>query len=139
MLIKYIKLTEDAKPFEYSREGDACMDMYAAYEYFLYPNSITLIKTNIALEIPEGYEGVVRGRSGLAFKGIFTHVGTIDSNYRGNIGVILHNLYDEVYHVSKYDRIAQITIKPVEHINLILAEKLSETERGESGYGSSGK
>ena len=139
MIIKYIKLTEDAKPFAYSREGDACMDIFANHDCIIYPNAIRTVKSGIAIEIPEGWEGIVRGRSGMACKGIFTHVGTIDSNYRGEVGVILHNLYPDEYIIRKGDRVAQFCLQPVTNLNLILCEKLSETNRGEAGYGSSGK
>lgn len=139
MIIKYTKLGEDAIPFAYSREGDACMDIYAYHDCVIFPNSISIVRSGIAVEIPEGYEGIVRGRSGMACNGIFTHVGTIDSNYRGEVGVILFNLYSEKYYIRKGERIAQFCIKPVTNLNLIFCEKLSETIRGEAGYGSSGK
>ena len=139
MLLNYLKLSDDAIPFTYSREGDACMDMYAAYDYIIMPGTSEIIKTNIALEIPEGYEGIVRGRSGLASQGILCHIGTIDCNYRGNIGVILFNATRDSFNIYKGNRIGQFSIHPVTHINLIQSKELSKTNRGELGYGSSGK
>lgn len=139
MLIKYKKLYKDAKPFKYSREGDACLDMYADDDYIIMPFNVKIINTGIAIEIPEGYEGIVRGRSGLASQGIMCHLGTVDCTYRGDIGVVLFNTTTEPFHIHKGNRIGQFSIQPTIHINLIESDNLSETERGDSGYGSSGK
>lgn len=137
--LKFKKLTDTAIPFKYSREGDACMDMYADSEAIIYPHETVIIKTGIAVEIPEGFEGVVRGRSGLASQGISVHIGTIDETYRGDVGVIVTNNSMQVFGIHKGNRIAQFTVKPVYPVHLTEVEELSETERGEQGYGSSGK
>ena len=137
--LKFKKLTDTAIPFAYSREGDACMDMYADSEAIIYPHETVIIKTGIAVEIPEGFEGIVRGRSGLASQGISVHIGTIDETYRGDIGVIVTNNSMQVFGIHKGNRIAQFTVKPVYPVQLTEVEELSETERGEQGYGSSGK
>ena len=137
--LKFKKLTDTAIPFKYSREGDACMDMYADSDAVIYPHETVIIKTGIAVEIPEGFEGVVRGRSGLASQGISVHIGTIDETYRGDIGVIVTNNSMQVFGIHKGNRIAQFTVKPVYPVHLTEVEELSETERGEQGYGSSGK
>ena len=137
--LKFKKLTDTAIPFKYSREGDACMDMYADSDAVIYPHETVIIKTGIAVEIPEGFEGIVRGRSGLASQGISVHIGTIDETYRGDIGVIVTNNSMQVFGIHKGNRIAQFTVKPVYPVHLTEVEELSETERGEQGYGSSGK
>ncbi len=137
--VKFKKLTDTAIPFKYSREGDACMDMYADMDAVLYPHETVIIKTGIAVEIPEGFEGIVRGRSGLATQGINVHIGTIDATYRGDVGVIVTNNSLQLFGIHKGNRIAQFTVKPVYPVHLIEVEELSETERGEQGYGSSGK
>lgn len=137
--VKYKKLTSTAIPFKYSREGDACMDMYADMDAVLYPHETVIIKTGIAVEIPEGFEGIVRGRSGLATQGINVHIGTIDATYRGDVGVIVTNNSLQLFGIHKGNRIAQFTVKPVYPVHLTEVEELSETERGEQGYGSSGK
>ena len=137
--INFKKLTDTAIPFKYSREGDACMDMYADMDAVLYPHETVIIKTSIAVEIPEGFEGIVRGRSGLATQGINVHIGTIDATYRGDVGVIVTNNSLQLFGIHKGNRIAQFTVKPVYPVHLIEVEELSETERGEQGYGSSGK
>ena len=136
--IKFKKLHKDAKPFAYSREYDACMDMFACEDVFIGPHSTKIIPTGISLEIPPGYEGLVRGRSGIASKGVQVHLGTIDENYRGDVGVVMTNTNSFPYHASKGARIAQFTIKPVIRIELAETDTLTETERGINGYGSSG-
>ena len=83
--VKFKKLIDYAIPFKYTREGDACMDMYSVEDTTIEPNSTEVVSTGIALEIPIGFEGIVRGRSGLASKGIHVHIGTIESSYRGDI------------------------------------------------------
>lgn len=136
--VKFKKLSEDAIPFAYFHEYDACMDMFANIDIVVEPESTVIIPTGISVEIPPGYEGLVRGRSGLASKGVQVHVGTIDENYRGDVGVILTNSSMYNFHVTKGARIAQFTVKPVVRIELVEADTLTDTERGENGYGSSG-
>lgn len=137
--VKFKKLHPDAKPFAYSRDGDACMDMYALEEVYLSSGRTALVKTGIAVELPEGHEGIVRGRSGLALKGVYVHVGTVDETYRGDVGVILMNTAFEMLHIEKGDRIAQFTVKPVCKIELEETETLSDSVRGGNGFGSSGR
>lgn len=141
MIIGFKKLSPDAKPFEYSRPGDACMDMFALDYTKIYRNQPTLIKTGIAVEIPDGYEGIIRGRLGYTLThGIFIHVGTIDSAYRGDVGIIATLVGGEdvpFIIIPKHARIAQFSIHPITKIDLI-ERQLSETERGEKGFGSSG-
>lgn len=138
MFVGFKKLDKNAIPFSYSRKGDACMDMYNLDDVVLTLNEPTLIRTGIAVEIPKGYEGIVRGRSGYALKkGLFVHVGTIDSAYRGDVGVVAVLLKGSHLEIPKGCRIAQFSIHPIFRIDLIERE-LSETDRGDQGYGSSG-
>ena len=136
--VKFKKLIDYAIPFKYTREGDACMDMYSVEDTTIEPNSTEVVSTGIALEIPTGFEGIVRGRSGLASKGIHVHIGTIESSYRGDIGVIITNTTNKSFSINRGDRIAQFTVKPVNNILMEESEVLSETERGANGFGSSG-
>ena len=136
--VRYKKAKEDAIPFKYSREYDACLDMYSNEDTVLYPGDIRIVKTGIIVQIPAGFEGIVRGRSGMASRGILTHVGTIDENYRGEVGVILYNLSQDYYNIHKGDRIAQFTVKPAYRVAMTESEELSKTDRGDKGYGSSG-
>ena len=101
-----------------------------------------LIKTGLFLEIPEGYEAQVRPRSGLALKHgltVLNSPGTIDADYRGEIGIILINHSDEDYFFSPGDRIAQIVFQKVPSVQLVPADTLTETERGTGGFGSTGR
>ncbi len=138
IIVGFKKLSDTAIPFEYSRDGDACMDMYADKEVIIPIGFSAIIPTNIAVEIPSGYEGIVRGRSGLAAQGIMIHTGTIDETYRGSVGVIVSNHSSDAFKISKGNRIAQFTVKPVLKVILKEVEELSSTKRGTRGYGSSG-
>lgn len=136
--VRFKKLYTDAKPFVYTRDNDACMDIYSYGKYVIPKYSHVLVKTGIAVEVPFGFEGIIRGRSGLASKGIFAHVGTIDEEYRGEVGVILYNMTGDSFTISDGMRIAQFTVKPCYHINMLEEDELSNTRRGENGFGSSG-
>lgn len=138
MEIKYKRLTDTAKPFTYGSEHAACMDMYADQYVHISPHSFAVISTGIALEIPEGYYGLIKGRSGLATKGIVSHIGTIDSDYRGEVKAILFNHSNYPYEVNQGDRICQIEIQQVHKINLKEVDVLSDTIRSNNGFGSTG-
>lgn len=141
--IKCFALEGAAVP-QYKTEGAAGADICALLE-----NSITIkpferamIPTGLFFEIPEGYEIQVRPRSGLAAKNgvtVLNTPGTIDSDYRGEVKVVLINLGKEEFVVNNGDRIAQIIVAPVTIGNFIKSETLSETERGDGGFGSTGK
>lgn len=127
----------------YETEGSAGMDVQAAIEedITIAPGAIALIPTNLSIALPLGYECQVRSRSGLAIKnGIFclNAPGTIDSDYRGEIKVILANFGKETYIVTRGARIAQLVIAQYEHIKWELKSELSETSRSEGGFGSTG-
>ena len=136
--VKFKKLNPNAIPFSYSREQDACMDMYALEGTIIPAGTTKIIPTGIAVEIPQDYEGLVRGRSGLASKGITAHLGTIDETYRGDVGMIIANHTNADFKVEAGMRLAQFTVKPVYHIQLEEVKELSDTSRGSNGYGSSG-
>lgn len=136
--VRFKKLYKDSKPYVYTQINDACMDMYSIEETIIPAHSVRVVNTGLAIELPIGFEGIVRGRSGLASKGIYTHIGTIDEEYRGEVGVILFNTTKEDFVVEKGMRIAQFTVKPVYHVNLLEEDNLTETKRGSNGFGSSG-
>ena len=127
----------------YESPGAAGMDLRAFIEgeISLAPMERAKIPTGLFIEIPRGYEAQVRPRSGLAAKygvTVLNAPGTIDSDYRGELEVILVNFGDEPFTVKNGDRIAQMVITPVVHAALYEAENLSETERGAGGFGSTG-
>lgn len=136
--VKFTKLFPDAKPFVYTRPEDVCMDMYSYGQHTIDPHCCKIIPTGIAVEIPDGYEGLIRGRSGLNSKGILVQLGTIESTYRGDVGIVVYNSNPKAFIVEPFMRLAQFTIKPVVRISLEEATTLSQTERGTQGYGSSG-
>jgi len=118
------------------------MDLYSAEEKIIPPGKWEVISTGIAVEIPYGYEGEVRSRSGLAKNyGVFVlnSPGTIDSDYRGEVKVILMNLGDEPFKVNVGDRIAQLVISPVVRAEITEVEELSSTERNDGGFGHTGR
>lgn len=110
----------------FKRIGDACMDCFSYEKATVEAHSRKLIDLGFALELPEGFEAVVRPRSGLSAKGIEVAIGTIDSNYRGGVK-------------AKEDRICQLAIRKTESVIFEVVENLSETERGACGFGSSGR
>lgn len=122
----------------------AGMDLYAdiAAELRLAPGERALVGTGIAIALPEGYEAQVRPRSGLALKHGITMLnspGTIDADYRGEIGVIVVNHGSEPFTIRSGERIAQLVVAPVVRAQLILVDELSETDRGEGGFGHTGR
>lgn len=127
----------------YETKGSAGMDVRAFLDrsIILLPGERKLIPTGLCIELPAGYEAQIRARSGLALNygvSLVNGVGTIDSDFRGEIGVILINLGKEDFTVSNGDRIAQIIIGKYERITWIEEEKLSDTERGPGGFGHTG-
>ena len=139
--IKRIKGAEDISLPEYKTDGAAGMDLYAALEVelVLMPGEIKLIPTGIALALSPGYEAQVRPRSGLALKGvsIVNSPGTIDSDYRDEVKVILINLGPEAVAIKRSDRIAQMVINKVERVKWDLVDQLPSTAR-KGGFGSTG-
>ena len=139
MTLKIKKLHPEAVLPKYLRPGDAAMDLYANEAKILQPNQRELISTGIAMAIPEGYAGLIWDRSGMAAKsGIKSMGGVIDSNYRGEIKVVLHNLSTQPFTIEKGMRIAQMLIQKVEQKQILEVEELDDTIRGEKGFGSTG-
>lgn len=133
---------EGLPPPAYATDGAAGMDVVAAEDITIAPGGRHAVATGFAMEIPEGYEVQVRPRSGLALKHGVTCLntpGTIDSDYRGEVKVILANLGDAPFVVNRGDRIAQLVPAPVQRATLDLVETLDETSRGSGGFGSTGR
>ena len=146
-IINIKKTDENAKIPTYGSVYAAGADLYAVIHneenrVEILPGETAFIDTGIVMEIPNGYVGLVYARSGLACKqGLApaNKVGVIDSDYRGNIMVALYNQSNETRIISEGDRIAQIIIQPVEQFGFKVTENLSNTARGNGGFGSSGK
>lgn len=135
------RLRPEARLPTYATDGAAGLDLYACVADSIYAGETLKFITGIAVEIPPGYEGQIRPRSGLASSGIVAVLGTIDSDYRGEVGVVLHNTRHDrnEYHVKAGDRIAQLVIAPVARAEVVEVEELSTTVRGGGGYGSTGR
>ena len=144
MKINFKKLNPNAITPTYGTEYSAGADLYNLKEnaVTVEPHKTVLIKTGIAVEIPEGYCGLIFARSGLATKrGLApaNKVGVIDADYRGEVMVSLHNHTDEPQTVEGGERVAQLAIVPFLKAEFELSEELSETVRGEGGFGSTGR
>lgn len=133
-----IKCIENGKVPTFIRIGDVCSDCYANEKLVIKPNERKLVKLGFALELPTGYEAIIRPRSGLSKKGIDIAIGSIDTNYRGEVMANVINNSCEDFEVNVGDRICQMAIRSVPYISFILSDELSSTERGKNGFGSSG-
>ncbi|MBE6797867.1 MAG: dUTP diphosphatase [Ruminococcaceae bacterium] len=143
MDVKIKKLNQNAILPTYGSPFAAGADLYACEgkEITIEAGKTVLVHTGIALEIPEGYAGFIYARSGIASKrGLApaNKVGVVDSDYRGEIMVALHNHSDEVQTIADGERIAQMVIAPYLAVNFILADELDDTVRGTGGFGSTG-
>lgn len=141
IIVRVKKLFPNAKMPQAARAGDAAYDLYSSVDYELKPGERYAVPTGIVIEIPEGYEGQVRPRSGLADREGLTVLntpGTIDSGYRGEVKTIMINLGDKPFKITKGMRISQLAICPVPMVEFIEANELTDTERGEGGFGSTG-
>ena len=139
----HIKLLDPELPAPaYAKPGDAGADLRSRINFELEPGERALVPTGVAIALPEGYVGLVHPRSGLATKNGITIVnapGTVDSGYRGELMVTLLNTdKTKSFHVQRGDRIAQLIIQKYEHATFTVVDELDQTERGSSGFGSSG-
>lgn len=135
------KLRPHAVVPEYAHSGDAGVDLYAAEDHVLKPDERVLAPTGIAVAIPDGHEGQVRPKSGLALKqglSVVNTPGTVDAGYRGEVGVILINLGQETVEIRRGQKIAQMVFAKVERASFEVVEKLGDTSRGAGGFGSTG-
>lgn len=140
MIIKFKKLVDDAQMPTYATKGAACFDLYARGWMFVEPGDVQMIKTGLSVEVPEGHAMMIYSRSGHGKLGVTlaNSVGVIDSDYRGEICVMLTNQSCKTFDVQPGDRIAQGMIIPVNQVTFEEGE-LSDTERGTGGFGSTGK
>ena len=141
--VKPLESHKGLPPPSYHSEGSSGMDLRACVEapLLLNPGEIKLIPTGLTMAIPQGYEAQIRPRSGLALEhgiGMVNSPGTIDSDYRGEVGVILINWGERPFTINRGDRIAQMVIAEVCRVHILEAEILDPTQRGEGGFGHSG-
>lgn len=142
--LRVLRLDPDLPLPAYARAGDAGIDLVAREDVTLAPaGGRALVATGIAIALPEGYAGLVQPRSGLAFKHgvtVLNTPGLIDSGYRGELKVCLIN-HDptEPFEVIRGERIAQLVVQAVEHVTFVEVDTLDDSERGDKGFGSSGR
>lgn len=144
MIVKFKKLNERAVMPTKGSEYSAGADLYSAESTSITvkPGETVFIGTGLAVEIPEGYAGLVYARSGIACKrGLApaNKVGVIDADYRGEVKVALHNHSLETQTIEKGERIAQLVVTPFLNVDYVESDALSDTSRGEGGFGSTGK
>lgn len=140
--VKFLKLHPDAKPPMYQTDQSVGADLTSIEDVELNPGEFKLVKTGISVELPRGTEMQIRPRSGLAFKHgvtVLNAPGTIDSDYRGEVGVLLINHGQSLFRVNKGDRIAQAVLAKAILMNYKLAKSLDSTDRGDGGFGSTGR
>lgn len=143
MRISFLRLRPSAQMPYYQTAGSAAADIAACIEtpLVLEPGARVVVPTGLVVAIPAGYEGQLRARSGLSLKHgicLANGIGTIDADYRGEVGVILINLSNSVFTVEPGMRIAQLAIVKVTQADWHVVSELDDTERGEGGYGSTG-
>lgn len=139
MKVRVKKFSQDAILPSRKRNSDAGFDLYCMNSAEMYPNATYMLDTGVAVEIPEGYVGFIKERSGLGCEGIQVLGGVIDEGYIGEIKVLLLNNAASPKKIKVGDRIAQLVILPIPEIELVEVEELSETDRGDSGFGASGR
>ncbi len=141
MILKVKKLDDNAKLPAYAHPGDAGLDLFSNTEIEIPAGETRLVPTGISIELPPSTEAQIRPRSGLALKNSITVLntpGTIDSGYRGEVGVILINHSKTTFKITKHMKIAQMIVKPIIKVEVQEADDLTTTKRGSGGFGSTG-
>lgn len=133
-----VKLDNGAYIPERAHPMDAGLDLKTPYDFDLYPGEHKDINTGVHVEIPDGYVGMITSKSGLMLKGV-TSRGTIDSSYRGPVHAILFNASRQIVSFEVGDKITQLVVLPCAVCDVKEVDKLSETDRGEAGFGSTGR
>ena len=136
--MRITKVYDDSVLPQYQTEGSSGMDLHAYESGSLRPGEQKMVKTGIAIEVPVGFEGQIRPRSGMSLRGITCHFGTIDCDYRGEIKVVLLNVGKKIFDWTSEDRIAQLVIAPVKRVKLKEVSELDPTLRGAGGFGHTG-
>jgi len=139
MELKVKRLNKDAKLPRYGHPGDAGLDLFSAVDMVLEPGEARAVPTGIQTAIPAGHVGLVWDKSGISLSGVHRLAGVVDAGYRGEIKVVMINLSRGDFTVSKGMKIAQMLIQPVIEVSVSEADSLDDTERGEGGFGSTGR
>lgn len=137
--IKIKKLNPDAILPSYAHPGDAGLDMFSCEDCEIEPGKRKLVSTGLAIELPQGFVSLIWDKSGIASKfGIKTMAGVIEHTYRGEYKILLYNTSEEIFKIEKGQKIAQLLVQPIATAEVIEVDELSDTQRGEGGFGSTG-
>ena len=139
MEMKVKRIHKDARLPRYGHRGDAGLDLFSCSDLVLEAGEVKPVPTGMQAAIPRGYVGLIWDKSGISLSGVHRLAGVVDSGYRGEIKVVMINLGKEPYVVEKGMKIAQMLIQPVQEVDVIEADALDDTARGENGFGSTGK
>lgn len=138
-MIQVKKLNDAAMIPKYQTNGSVGFDLSSVEEWIIAPKETKVVMTGLSFAIPAGFEMQVRPRSGMTVRTkLRVHLGTIDSDYRGEIGIIVENVGDDYIRVSQGDRIAQGVISPIKRVEFVEVDQLDTTGRGVGGFGSTG-
>ena len=133
-----IKLDERAIAPQRAHETDAGLDLFTPENFVIFPNERKVVNTGVHVQLPKDTVGYIKSKSGLMAKGILTD-GTIDEGYTGAIGVVLFNFSETTRVFEKGTKIAQLVVQPVKYPGMVIVDKLEETDRGDGGFGSTGR
>jgi dUTP pyrophosphatase len=136
--IPYQRVVAVLPAYKHAHKNDAGYDLYSTESVWIRPGETETVQSNIRVCIPEGYVGLVTGRSGNSGRGLLCHLGTIDAGYTGPIWVVLSNLNKHMAEIKQGDRIAQLVVLKLPDVELVEGD-LPETERGNRGLGSTGR
>lgn len=139
LTLKVKKLNPDAQIPTKAHASDRCFDLYSVSEYEIAPYGTKIIKTGIAIKLPDGWGAQILGRSGMSARGFDVFGGVIDNAYLGEWGVILHNSTNDYQRIETGDKVAQFELVKQHEVDIIEVDELGESDRGEKGFGSSGK
>jgi dUTP pyrophosphatase len=139
MKLRIKRINSEAKLPLYQHSGDAGLDLFSAVGAVIAAGEVKAIPTGIKMSIPEGYVGLIWDKSGLSLRGAHRLAGVVDAGYRGEVRVVMANLSREPFAIQKGMKIAQMLIQPVVTVEIVEAEELDDTSRGEGGFGSTGR
>ena len=139
MELKVRRINKDARLPRYGHPGDAGLDLFSVVEAVLKPGEAFAVPTGIQTAIPSGFVGLIWDKSGISLSGVHRLAGVVDAGYRGEIKIVMINLSGSDFIVSKGMKIAQMLIQPVVGVTVSETDDLDDTERGEGGFGSTGR
>ena len=139
MKLKVKRIQEDARLPSYGHPGDAGLDLFSAVSTSIAPGSVQAVPTGIKVAIPPEHVGLIWDKSGISLSGVHRLAGVVDAGYRGEVKVVMVNLGREPFAIDSGMKIAQMLIQPVVQVSVIESDDLDDTDRGENGFGSTGR